>query len=195
MDEAQLLAKEGAMKLLSGERLRYSTNVLKATRKSRLVDRVLLVTDRSVCDVQVKGAQLKMLHQVQLRDIKGYSVCPDPGSSAFVIHVDRQNNATKDLLLSSPKRDSICEQLALAFWERVRRQLVRRDWCVWYFFPTPIHAATLTENYPRHSDCAKTQRDEMSRQGPEWLQRQNPCRAACARRRGSNSQRSGCLGH
>ena len=52
----------------------------------QLSDRVLVVTDRTLCDVQLKGEKLSVMHRVQLEHLRGYSSCPASGSEAFVVH-------------------------------------------------------------------------------------------------------------
>ena len=125
MDDATFLAKAGAPRLLDGERFRFSAELLKVTGRNRqLTARVLVLTERSMVDVHVKGGTLKVLHRVPLEDLSGYSV----DGQMFIVHVDRRSNATKDFLLVSPNQEAVCGQLAAAYNERVRRQLRRRDW-------------------------------------------------------------------
>ena len=128
-DSAGILAKARAPQLLNGEHLRYSASLLKVTSRNRqLTPRVLVVTDRTLCDAHLKGDQMRVMHRVQLEHLSGYSQCAEPGSQAFAVHIDRRNDATKDFLLSSPTREAVCRQLAAAYAARVRRQLRRRDW-------------------------------------------------------------------
>ena len=128
-DGAGILAKAAWPAKADGERLRYSVALLKVTSRNRqLTPRVLVLTDRTLCDVQLKGEKLSVLHRVQLEHLSGYSACSDPGSAAFAVHIDDRNDKTKDFLLSSPQRAQALAAVLAAYADRARRQLRRRAW-------------------------------------------------------------------
>ena len=79
-------------------------------------------------DVQIRGEAIKVMHRVPLDDLSGYSAGTGTTDGAFIIHIDRRNNATRDFLLVSPQHELVCAQVATAYHERVRRQLRRLDW-------------------------------------------------------------------
>ena len=129
VDGAGILAKAAWPAKSDGERLRYSVALLKVTGRNRqLSDRVLVVTDRTLCDVQLKGEKLSVMHRVQLEHLRGYSSCPASGSEAFVVHIDRRNDPTKDFLMASAARDHALAAVVAAYADRARRQLRRFEW-------------------------------------------------------------------
>ena len=54
VDMAQLLSKAGSTKLLAGDRLVLSVDLLKLGKNKKLVQRTLVVTDNWIMDVQFK---------------------------------------------------------------------------------------------------------------------------------------------
>ena len=129
MDQAGILAKAAWPAKSERERLLYSVGLLKVTGRNRqLTKRVLVVTDRTLCDVQLKGEKLSIMHRVQLEHLRGYSTCPAVGSRTFVLHIDRRKDATKDFLLLSSARKQVVGAVVAAYADRARRQLRRVDW-------------------------------------------------------------------
>lgn len=129
MDQAGILAKAAWPAKSEGERLLYSVGLLKVTGRNRqLTKRVLVVTDRTLCDVQLKGEKLSIMHRVQLEHLRGYSTCPAVASRAFIVHIDRRKDATKDFLLLSSARKQAVGAVVAAYADRARRQLRRVDW-------------------------------------------------------------------
>ena len=80
-----------------GERLLYSLALLKVTSRNRqLTRRVLVVTDRTLCDLQLKGEKLSVMHRVAGTSERLQH--PTVDSQTFILHIDRRKDATKDFL-------------------------------------------------------------------------------------------------
>lgn len=77
VDMAHVLSMACSTKLLAGERLVFSVDLLKLRKGKQLVQRTLVVTESCVMDVQLKGgAQFKIVHKVTKRALK-----PDPATA------------------------------------------------------------------------------------------------------------------
>eukprot|EP01050_Picozoa_sp_SAG11_P010000 SAG11_NODE_981_length_6316_cov_7.773042_3_plen_592_part_00 len=135
---AQILAGLGALRLSAGVR--------KVDKKGKLQERVLVLTDKYMIDME--SGSLKIKHKVPIRYVSGWS-SPEDGAldgveaevEAFIVYIDqRQPDTCKDMRLASRQRDRIYMGLASAYQSLLARPLPTRQWKSTYSYEKELLA-------------------------------------------------------
>jgi hypothetical protein len=126
-DRAAVMAHPKRDSVLQQEALHASAVVSKVSKGTKLIRRVLVLTDSCLCDY---NTNMKCIHRVQYSDVVGFSLSPN-GDNGLIIYLDqtRGKSSTSDFLMAAPDREMICSHLQRLCQQQVHgRSLVERDW-------------------------------------------------------------------
>ena len=129
--------------LKKGDVLELAVKMRKVDKNSKLKDRVLVVTDTYLCDVD--EASYKCKHRIRIEHISGYTLSPD-NDDAFILYIDQTAlPKTKDFLLASADRERICTVLENRYEQILNRSLVRRQWMPSFYLERTLSDLTSVQ--------------------------------------------------
>ena len=127
-DRAAVMAHPKRDAVLMQDALHASASVSKVSKGTKLVRRVLVLTDTCLCDVH--NTSMKCIHRVQYSEVVAFSLSPN-ADHGLIIYLDQTlgKASTSDFVMAAPEGEMICAHLQRLFQQRVHgRSLAERAW-------------------------------------------------------------------